>query len=596
MKKIITLTLCFMLLCMTVVVSASSAEVTVQYEDDRLIMKVPFGTENVGVAAIGKLFRPGKTQADIAADNSNLTEVFAGVAQEVVDAEGIATFTFEVTGNSGYYTASFSTRKTVANPIEKVLPFTPSSAVTELIVDLCALEYDESEEADNSEAISVVAGLFETPENDLPGCEILGFDKTSEEYVTYEALGTQKAIIHEMLLYELTQIDCDEQAVPPVIPTQNDIFELFKKCVVVNSFLNGTDVDAAIDMLKNDADIYGVSDTECYTNLFLPKTATDASDKDKKIVEEAVSSLLLAELTVPEMCKLSDSFDESLFMAALVNNDSDGEVGALMDAVPNYLTSIGITDYATANNKADVWEAAASAKTLADFVSIVNATASEEESDDKYSGSGSHSSGGGGSKGGTKGSSGAAIITPIAEIEAFSDLETVPWAKEAILALEAADILNGREYGKFYPSDYIKREEFAKVLVSAFKLSGESEVSFKDADSSAWYYNYIIAAYANGIIKGNGDYFGIGENLTRQDMAVMIGRILESKMELPEVEESNFEDNEQISDYAKKYVACLSKLGFVSGVGDNYFEPQRPITRAEVAKVIYGVMKEVDSL
>ena len=40
-------------------------------------------------------------------------------------------------------------------------------------------------------------------------------------------------------------------------------------------------------------------------------------------------------------------------------------------------------------------------------------------------------------------------------------------------------------------------------------------------------------------------------------------------------------------------ISILGCGSIIAGVGDNTFEPQRSITRAEVAKVIYSVMKEV---
>ena len=42
-------------------------------------------------------------------------------------------------------------------------------------------------------------------------------------------------------------------------------------------------------------------------------------------------------------------------------------------------------------------------------------------------------------------------------------------------------IINGKSEKLFFPDDSLKREEFAKIVVNAFRLSGVSKKSFTDA-------------------------------------------------------------------------------------------------------------------
>jgi len=599
MKKLITLVLCFILLCVASAFAVSAAEVTVAYEGDTVIMTVPFGAKNANAEAVGKLFHPGKTQADLASDSSNFTEVFAGFAQATADENGTATFIFEVDGLAGYYTASFTTQKTAKTPIEKSFPFAPDRAVRSLIISLCELPYDAEEDADNTEAVATIAGLFNAVENGLSGAEILGIIGSGEVYTAYEAMDpAEQDVIHEMFLCELVKLPCDTEAEPQVVPSKNDILATFAKCIDIYNFFAETDMEVVTATLLERAEFFGLAGTECFEALFVPKAAEGATEIDKEIVSEAVTALIEADLTIAETCDFVDVFSELIFMSAITHNVTDGDVGNVMEAVPDYLEEIGIENYDKATNKGEVWGALAPIKNLEDFVSVANRTISTKTQ--KPSGSSSSSSSNSGRGSSNRGSGTASGITaaqttlPV-ELDAFGDLDTVAWAKEPILSLADKGILNGKEPGKFYPSDDIKREEFAKVLVLAFNLSGEAEASFTDVDKAAWYYEYVTKACGSGVINGQGETFGIGQSLTRQDMAVMIGRILEGLMEMPAVSEPNFADANSISDYAKKYVACLNELGFVSGVGDGSFEPLRSVTRAEVAKVVDSVMKEVAS-
>ena len=54
-----------------------------------------------------------------------------------------------------------------------------------------------------------------------------------------------------------------------------------------------------------------------------------------------------------------------------------------------------------------------------------------------------------------------------------------------------------------------------------------------------------------------------------------------------------FEDKDIISDYAIDSVAALYKLGVVNGISETQFDPQGKATRAQAAKIIYGVLNDL---
>ena len=181
-------------------------------------------------------------------------------------------------------------------------------------------------------------------------------------------------------------------------------------------------------------------------------------------------------------------------------------------------------------------------------------------------------------------------------VEAFSDLDKAEWAKESINALYAQGIINGRGDGMFAPNDSVTREEIAKMLVTALKLEatdGETP-EFSDVDKNSWYYDYVKIAYQHGIIAGMGDNrFGVGEYATREAVATMICRAADAKgIYLDDVITIYpFDDDQSISDWAKESVQILRESMIISGMYENTFVPKNNITRAETAKIVYGLLQ-----
>ena len=181
----------------------------------------------------------------------------------------------------------------------------------------------------------------------------------------------------------------------------------------------------------------------------------------------------------------------------------------------------------------------------------------------------------------------------------FKDVTGSHWAKESVESLAKKGIVNGKMDDMFCPDEPIKREEFVKLIVGAagLELSGEND-SFTDTDKSEWYSKYLFAAHNAGLITGREDgSFGIGETLTRQDMAAMVYRVLSKNSQSAEVTyKPDFEDYDSISEYARESVAALSQLGIINGMDNNRFAPSATATRAQAAQIICKLMKLEGSL
>lgn len=184
------------------------------------------------------------------------------------------------------------------------------------------------------------------------------------------------------------------------------------------------------------------------------------------------------------------------------------------------------------------------------------------------------------------------VEEPDVTSENFADLPQNHWAYENIMKLKELGIIDGIGDNKFNPSGIVTREQFLKMLVEAAGIEEAlSNTSFDDVDVDAWYAPYVAAGVKSGLINGiTADTFGVGSEIKRQDMAVMIVRILEGK-NIPVTETSEvFEDDSNISDYAKNAVYKVRDAGIINGYADNTFAPMASLTRAEAATVIIKLL------
>ena len=134
------------------------------------------------------------------------------------------------------------------------------------------------------------------------------------------------------------------------------------------------------------------------------------------------------------------------------------------------------------------------------------------------------------------------------------------------------------------------REEFVKILVLAMDLADDSPCeNFSDVDEQAWYAPYITSAVNKGVINGQGEgIFGVGQIVTRQDMAVMLYRTIVKKD--AHESSSEFSDIDTVSEYAKEAVKYMNATGILNGYEDGTFRPFNPVTRAETAVAVSGML------
>ncbi|MFX3647528.1 MAG: immunoglobulin-like domain-containing protein [Paenibacillus sp.] len=174
----------------------------------------------------------------------------------------------------------------------------------------------------------------------------------------------------------------------------------------------------------------------------------------------------------------------------------------------------------------------------------------------------------------------------------FKDV-TQDWAKDAISALGARGIVKGVGDGEFNPNGQVTRAEFITMLMNMLELSDErASTSFGDVKQGEWYHGNIATAQKLGIVNGKPDgTFGVHENITREDMAVMVYKAIQMKqLALLNGEATAFKDEANIANYAKQAVEAIQGAGIINGVGNDEFAPKKNASRAEAAVMIYKLL------
>lgn len=178
----------------------------------------------------------------------------------------------------------------------------------------------------------------------------------------------------------------------------------------------------------------------------------------------------------------------------------------------------------------------------------------------------------------------------------FNDMNDTKWAVSAVDALFEKNIVTGKEDGKFAPGDTVTREEFVAMLVRLAGVFDANAVSqMTDVDQNAWYAPYVGSAVNAGLVNGMSETeFGVGQSISREQMAVMIYRAAQKLGVSLSGGEVSFTDMDAVSDYAKEAVLALAGAKIVNGLGDGSFAPGASATRAQSAQLLYNLLVLVD--
>lgn len=172
----------------------------------------------------------------------------------------------------------------------------------------------------------------------------------------------------------------------------------------------------------------------------------------------------------------------------------------------------------------------------------------------------------------------------------FADTES-HWAQDSILAVEQKGWMKGTSSTEFSPDTPLTRAQAAVILVRALGFeNGDSGFTFTDI-SSHWAKEEIEIAARHGIVQGKGGgIFSPDESITREQMTVMLDRVLKSKA--PVTIDNPYKDIWP-DDWAYIPVLSMTQQGVLTGYPDGNFHPEDDITRAQMATLMSRISESL---
>lgn len=167
----------------------------------------------------------------------------------------------------------------------------------------------------------------------------------------------------------------------------------------------------------------------------------------------------------------------------------------------------------------------------------------------------------------------------------YADI-TGHWSEQFVELLSDKGIVNGDNYGNYRPDDYVKTDEFIKLVLAASGFNAEPGEGY-------WAAPYINEAYEREYIYDD-EFENFQKPITRGEAARIIVRALE-------LEGRNIANSEEvireITDYYdtlneyKEYILIAYANNLMKGYEDNSFRYLKPITRGESAVLITRMLK-----
>ncbi len=179
----------------------------------------------------------------------------------------------------------------------------------------------------------------------------------------------------------------------------------------------------------------------------------------------------------------------------------------------------------------------------------------------------------------------------VRERKSFKDIEN-HWARNEIELLAGKGIVAGMENDNFEPDENITRAQFATMIFNIMELKKEQYTGkFMDVKSSDWFASYVEAVAKAGVVLGSQGHFYPDNKITREEMAVIIVRVMELK-EIDTISSKiSFNDKEEISSWAAESVSKAIDKGIIKGMTDLTFQPRQNATRAQASVMIYRLME-----
>ncbi|BBI35047.1 S-layer homology domain-containing protein [Cohnella abietis] len=191
----------------------------------------------------------------------------------------------------------------------------------------------------------------------------------------------------------------------------------------------------------------------------------------------------------------------------------------------------------------------------------------------------------------------------------FGDLneQQWKWAYDHIIRLAAQGVFNGYEDGNFKPQNNISRIEALVAAVRLLGLKEEAEkpenmnatLNFKDFDQLkkkyGWAVGYVTVALENDLFSENDSLIQADKPANRLWASVLLVKALKLESEAKKKMDTvlPFRDTKDIPAGSVGYIAVALEKKLITGYNDNTFQPNRPVSRAELAALLDRVDQQL---
>ncbi len=181
------------------------------------------------------------------------------------------------------------------------------------------------------------------------------------------------------------------------------------------------------------------------------------------------------------------------------------------------------------------------------------------------------------------------------QVGTFTDVPNDKWYFNSVRFAYNNGIMTGKSADKFEPEANITREEVVQILYNrAIRPQQVYSAKFSDVPAGQWYTNAVLWANSENIVSGyeNGKY-GVGDNVTREQLAVMLYKYAQYRGESIYQQSGvldSFSDKGTVQNWAVEAMQWAVTNGIMSGTigqdGSTVLAPDNTATRAEAATMI----------
>ena len=183
--------------------------------------------------------------------------------------------------------------------------------------------------------------------------------------------------------------------------------------------------------------------------------------------------------------------------------------------------------------------------------------------------------------------------SPLLAAPPFSDVSTDDWFHEYVQYAMENNLMRGTSGTTFSPHTQVTKAMAVQVV---YNHAGNPETAwqrvFDDVAEAAWYSSAVTWAARLSIIPSGGS-FEPDAVISRQDLVVILHNYAKTAdLAFPQERENpSFNDDTDIADYARRAVYELYRATIISGRANGSLDPQGRLTRAELATMLSGFVK-----